>query len=160
MSKIITHYQELVNHFLNFCCAQGRKKIGVEFEKLGVFTHSGKAIPYAGERGAGAILSGLSQRFGWKSIREDNKITGLFRDTAEITLEPGGQIELSGSPLDSIHQIKRELENHLTEIKSVSDSLDIKWLGLGIQPVSSLEEIQWVPLWLLIWPSMGNSVSI
>jgi len=138
MGEVITHRQELVDHFLNFCCPQGRKKIGAEFEKLGVFVHSGKAIPYTGERGVAAVLSGLSQRFGWKSIKEGNNIIGLSRNTAEITLEPGEQIELSGSPLDNIHQIKRELENHLIEIKSISDSLGIRWLGLGIQPVSLL----------------------
>jgi len=145
MDGIIIHRQELVNRFFNFCCPRARKKIGVEFEKLGVFAHSGKAIPYTGERGVVAILSGLSQRFGWKPIREDEEIIALFRKNAEITLEPGGQVELSGSTLDNIHQIKKELENHLIEIKSISDPLGVKWLGLGIQPVSRLEDIQWVP---------------
>ena len=145
MKRIITHRQELVDYFLNSCRSEARPKIGAEFEKLGVFAHSGKAIPYRGRRGVAAILSDLSQGFGWKPVKEDDKLIALFRRGAWITLEPGGQIELSSSTLDDIHQIKTELEDHITEIKSVSDPFDIKWLGSGIQPVSCLEDIQWVP---------------
>jgi len=118
MDEIVTRRQQLVNYFLNSSHPQGSLKIGAEFEKLGVFAHSGKAIPYRGKRGVVAILSGLNQRFRWEPVKEDDNIIGLSRGTAQITLEPGGQIELSGSTLDNIHQIKRELENHMIEIKS------------------------------------------
>ncbi len=145
MNGIITHRQELIDYFLNSSCSQKKPKIGVEFEKLGVFAHSGKAISYSGKRGVATILSGLSQEFGWKLVKEKDEVIAISRGNTSITLEPGGQVELSGSILDDIHQVKRELENHLTEIKSVSDPFGIKWLGLGIQPVSHLEDIQWVP---------------
>jgi glutamate--cysteine ligase len=145
MQEIITQRRQLVDYFLNSSHPQGGLKIGAEFEKLGVFAHWGKAIPYGGKRGVAAILCGLSERFGWQPVKEDNNIIALFRETAQITLEPGGQVELSSSILDNIHQMKEELENHIMEIKSISDPFDVKWLGLGIQPVSDLKDIQWVP---------------
>jgi len=145
MEEIITHRRQLVDYFLNSSQPRKRLRIGVEFEKLGVFAQSGKAIPYRGEKGVLAVLSGLSQKFGWKQIKEDNNIIALSRKNARITLEPGGQVELSGSILENVHQVKKEMENHLMEIKSISDPMGIKWLGLGFQPVSRLEDIEWVP---------------
>lgn len=145
MDKIINHPKELVNYFLKASRSKENFKVGAEFEKLGVFARSGKAISYSGREGVATILFELSRRFGWRVIREDEAIVGLSRGSAQITLEPGGQIELSGSTLSDIHQIKYELENHIKEIKSVSEPMGIKWLGLGVQPVSSLEDIQWVP---------------
>ncbi|MBE0477601.1 glutamate--cysteine ligase [Candidatus Aerophobetes bacterium] len=145
MQKIITHRKQLVEYFLNSSTPEQMSKIGGEFEKLGVFKHSKEAISYTGKKGVAAVLSGLSQRYGWEPIREEGSIIGLFRGTKNITLEPGGQIELSGSPLDNVHQVKKEVEEHLREIKSISEPLGIKWLGLGMQPVSKLKDIQWVP---------------
>ena len=145
MDERVTGRQQLVNYFWESCCSEEELKVGAEFEKLGVVSSSGEAIPYQGKEGVAAVLSGLSQRLGWKPAREGDKIIALSRGNTWITLEPGGQIELSGDTLDDIHQVERELESHIREIKSVSDSLNIRWLGLGIQPVSYLEDIQWVP---------------
>jgi len=145
MKEEIGHRQELVDYFLDSCSSQGELKIGTEFENLGVFAHSGKAIPYRSKRGVASILSGLSQKFGWESMKEDNELIALSRENSWVTLEPGGQIELSTSIDDDIHQIKSELEIFITEIKSIAEPFDIRWLGLGIQPVSLLEDIGWVP---------------
>jgi len=146
MNSIITHPKELIDYFSQYTSPGPEKcKLGVEFEKLGVFMDSGRAISYQGERGIARTLSTLSRQFGWEPIKEGEHIVALSRDNARITLEPGGQMELSGSTLDNIHQVKDEFENHLEEIKSVSDPLNIKWLGLGVQPVSNLEDIEWVP---------------
>ncbi|GAG88686.1 unnamed protein product, partial [marine sediment metagenome] len=123
---------------------QGETKIGAEFEKLGVFYPSGKAIPYSGRRGVANVLSHLSQKFGWESIKENDKFIALSRKGSWTTLEPGAQIELSSSVLNNIHQIKKEWENFVGEIKSFSEPSNIKWLGLGVQPVSRLEDIEWV----------------
>jgi len=144
MNGIITERQELIDYFLSFCSSPGEMKIGAEFEKFGVFYPSGKAIPYSGRRGVANVLSHLSQNFGWKSVKEDDKLIALSRGNSWITLEPGGQIELSSSVLNNIHQIKKEWENFIGEIKSFSELFDIKWLGLGVQPVSRLEDIEWV----------------
>lgn len=144
MNGIITHRQELIDYFLSFCSSPGERKIGAEFEKLGVFCTSGKAIPYSGRRGVANVLSHLSQKFGWKPVKEDDRLISLSRKGSWVTLEPGSQIELSSSILSNIHQIKREWENFVGEIKSFSESSNIKWLGLGVQPVSRLEDIEWV----------------
>ena len=104
----------------------------------------GKAIPYRGKRGVATVLSHLNQKFEWEPVKEDGKLIALFRNNSSITLEPGSQMELSSSILDNIHQIKREWEGFMGEIKSFSEPFDIKWLGLGVQPVSRLEDIEWV----------------
>lgn len=145
MKEEIGHRQELVDYFLDSCSSQEELKIGAEFENLGVFAHSGKAIPYRGKRGVATILSGLSQEFGWKLIKEDDEPIALFRKDSWITLEPGGQIELSTSIHNDIHQLKSELETFIIEIKSIAGPFDIRWLGLGTQPVSSLEDMGWIP---------------
>lgn len=141
----INNRKQLIEYFLNSSCSQDNLKIGIEFEKLGVFSHSGKAIPYKGEKGVNTVLSRLSEKYHWKPIKENDGIIALYRKNSQITLEPGGQVELSGRICNNIHEIRAELENHLEEIKNISESLGIKWLGLGVQPVSKLGEIQWVP---------------
>lgn len=145
LNNIITHPDQLKDYFLRISRNQNKYKVGIEFEKLGVLADSGKAISYTGERGIASLLSVLSEQFGWKKIKEGKNIIALSRSNAQITLEPGGQMELSGSTLDNLHQTKEEFENHLQELKSVSGPFDIKWLGLGVQPMSDIEDIEWVP---------------
>jgi len=145
MEKIITSKKQLIEYLARNCRPEKSFKIGIEFEKLGVFYPSGKAIPYSGEKGVKEILKRLSKNFNWKPLIEEGNLVGLFRKNTRITLEPGGQLELSGDTLDNVHQIKEEVENHLKEIKYVSENLKIRWLGLGMQPVSEQNEIEWVP---------------
>ena len=87
----------------------------------------------------------LAERFGWSPKEEAGRVVALERDGASITLEPGGQLELSGEQCATVHCARRELTTHVREIVSVGDELGIAFLGLGIQPVSRLEEIEWVP---------------
>ena len=122
-----------------------RWRVGTEYEKVGIDRSTGKAIPYSGPRGVESILKRLIDRFGWEPEEQDRHIIALSRDNAQITLEPGGQIELSGEPCDSIHCTYAEFTQHIRELLEVSDPLDVVFLGLGMQPVSRLEEIEWVP---------------
>jgi glutamate--cysteine ligase len=122
-----------------------RWRVGTEYEKVGIDRSSGKAIPYSGPRGVESILKRLIDRFGWEPEEQDGHIIALSRDNAQITLEPGGQIELSGEPCDSIHCTYAEFTQHIRELLEVSDPLDVVFLGLGMQPVSRLDEIEWVP---------------
>lgn len=145
MQDVIINRNQLMDYFLNSCTREKDAKIGIEFEKLGVFQDSGEAIPYTNKIGIARVLCELSQKYGWEIVREENNIIGLSKGSKSITLEPGGQVELSGSPLDSIHQVKAEAEAYSKELNHVSEFLGIKWIGLGVQPVSKLEEIQWVP---------------
>jgi glutamate--cysteine ligase len=122
-----------------------RWRVGTEYEKVGIDRSSGKAIPYSGPRGVESILKRLIDRFGWEPEEQDGHIIALSRDNAQITLEPGGQIELSGEPCDSIHCTYAEFTQHIRELLEVSDPLDVVFLGLGMQPISRLDEIEWVP---------------
>jgi glutamate--cysteine ligase len=122
-----------------------RWRVGTEYEKVGIDRSSGKAIPYSGPRGVESILKRLIDRFGWQPEEQDGHIIALSRDNAQITLEPGGQIELSGEPCDSIHCTYAEFTQHIRELLEVSEPLDVVFLGLGMQPVSRLDEIEWVP---------------
>ena len=120
-------------------------RVGTEYEKVGIDRTTGKAIPYSGPRGVHRILRELIERFGWEPEEQDGNIIALSRDKAQITLEPGGQIELSGEPCDSIHCSYGEFTQHIRELLEVSEPLDVVFLGLGMQPVSRLDEIEWVP---------------
>ena len=90
-------------------------------------------MPYDGERGIRALLEGL-QRFGWTPVLEAGKPIALARDNQSITLEPGGQLELSGAPLATVHQTCEEVNSHLSQVREVSDELGLGFLGIGIQP--------------------------
>ncbi|HXV18751.1 MAG TPA: glutamate-cysteine ligase family protein, partial [Candidatus Omnitrophota bacterium] len=121
-------------------------KIGVEWEKLGVYRDSCLAIPYKGERGVERIFKALIRDFGWRSASSANTpIIALRRKGASITLEPGGQIELSGQKQASLCANFKELFLHLDEIRSISRELGVAWLGIGAQPVSKSNSIPWVP---------------
>jgi glutamate--cysteine ligase len=120
-------------------------RVGTEYEKVGIDRRTGKAIPYSGPRGVEVILRGLVEEYGWEPEEEDGHPIALVRERAQITLEPGGQIELSGEPCKDIHCSHSEFTRHIRELLEVAEELDVVFLGLGIQPVSKLEEIEWVP---------------
>lgn len=120
-------------------------RVGTEYEKVGIDRGTGKAIPYFGPRGVDRILRELIDRFGWEPQEQDGYIIALKRNKHEVHLEPGGQIELSGEPCENIHCTYAEFNQHIRELLEVAEPLGIVFLGLGIQPVSRLEEIEWVP---------------
>jgi glutamate--cysteine ligase len=90
-------------------------------------------------------LERIADRAGWEPIFEDGNIIALQRDGASITLEPGGQLELSGAPLRTIFETSEEFHAHLELVRGVSESLDIVWLGLGIHPIHSVDELPRMP---------------
>lgn len=137
--------ESLRHYFLKGCKAPNNLKIGVEWEKIGVHKDTGRAIPYSGPRGVRAIFKGLVRRYGWRPVLSDGKPIALKKGAASITLEPGGQIELSGRKALTLHENASELYSHLEQIKRVSDPLGIGWLGTGLQPVSRATNIEWVP---------------
>ncbi|HWO41640.1 MAG TPA: glutamate-cysteine ligase family protein [Candidatus Eisenbacteria bacterium] len=120
-------------------------RIGTEYEKVGIDRSTGKAIPYSGRRGVEAILRELIERYGWEPEEQDGHIIALKRGTIEIHLEPGGQIELSGEPCETIHCTSAEFTQHIRELIEVTEPLEVVFLGLGMQPVSTPAEIEWVP---------------
>jgi glutamate--cysteine ligase len=119
-------------------------RIGTEHEKF-VFRWADNApLPYDAPDGIRAILQGF-ERFGWEGVYEGPTIIGLKKDGASISLEPGGQLELSGAPLETLHQTCDEVHTHLAEAKAVNEELGTGLLGLGFIPQGRREDIPWMP---------------
>ncbi len=124
-------------------------RIGTEHEKFGFDRQTLRRPAYEGERGIRAMLEGLT-RFGWSPVEEAGYVIALERRnlegfTASISLEPGGQFELSGAPLKDIHDICNETGQHLLEVKQVADQLDLGFLGVGFDPQWRREDIPVMP---------------
>jgi glutamate--cysteine ligase len=129
--------------------AQGSKpregwRIGTEHEKFGFNQRDLRPLPYFGPAGVKALLEGL-QRFGWKPVLEEGNPIALTLGNCNITLEPGGQFELSGAPLETIHETCRETCTHLNQVKEVCNELGIGMLGMGFQPKWKREDVTWMP---------------
>ncbi len=121
-------------------------KIGTEHEKFPFRIKDRSPIPYEGPDGICAMLEGMT-RFGWQPVREGDKIIGLTcpDSMANVSLEPGGQFELSGAPLDYLHQTCSEVHDHLAQVKEVGGELGIGFLGTGVTPDWTREMIPVMP---------------
>lgn len=124
-----------------------RYRIGAEGEKFGVFVADGSPLPYEGSRSVLTVLQALVERHGWKPEPEypGGPLIALERAGASITLEPGGQLELSGAAFDNVHQICLEMTGHLAELRDISGELGITFLGVGFHPLARQEDLSWVP---------------
>ena len=124
-------------------------RIGTEHEKFGFYRQGHAPVPYDGERGIRALLEGMKQRFCWDGVMERGNIIALQRPDCPkggvISLEPGGQLELSGSPLATLHETDEELRHHLTEVTEVGGELGIGFLGIGFSPKWTLAETPVMP---------------
>ena len=101
----IEHGQQLVEYLESGCKPKSEWRLGTEHEKFGFTTNDLRPLPYEGKSSIRAMLEGLANQFGWKPVKEQGKIIALLDDNgASVTLEPGGQLELSGALLDNIHQ--------------------------------------------------------
>jgi glutamate--cysteine ligase len=119
--------------------------VGTEHEKVGVYADTGDRVPYEGPYGIGALLEKIASAVGWERIEERGRVIALSHDGASITLEPGGQIELSGAPLAESRQTCAEFNAHVDLVKELSDDFGIAWLGLGIDPFHEVDEIPTMP---------------
>jgi glutamate--cysteine ligase len=119
-------------------------RIGTEHEKFAFALADLRPVPYEGPAGIRALLEGL-RRFGWTPILEGETIIGLNQGPENISLEPGGQFELSGAPLSSVHETCAEVNTHLEQVKAVGAELGIGFLGLGFQPKWSRADAPWMP---------------
>ena len=138
---------ELVAWFAEGSKPKSQFRIGTEHEKF-VFTVEGhNPVPYDGRRSIHALLEGMQHLLGWEPIIEDGNIIGMFDVTGggAISLEPGGQFELSGAPLETVHQTCSELMAHLAQVKEVARPLGIGFLGLGMTPNWSRAQIPMMP---------------
>ncbi len=135
----------LIEYFASGAKPRSGWRVGTEYEKIAVVRKTGRAAGYYGPRGIEAVLRRLADRFGWTPRFEGEHVIALEGRKATITLEPGGQLELSGEACESIHCAEEELTRHVNEIVAVADELGLAFLGLGMQPLSPLEDIEWVP---------------
>ena len=135
---------ELVDYLASGGKPESAWRIGTEHEKFGFRLDDLRPPTWDGDRGIEALLRGLT-RFGWQPVEEHGKLIALLRDGASVTLEPAGQLELSGAMLEDIHQTCRETTSHLREVKSVSDELGLGFLGMGFQPKWSRADMPWMP---------------
>jgi glutamate--cysteine ligase len=108
-------------------------RIGTEHEKFAFYHDTLEPVPYEGERGIGALLDGLADKYAWKRVKEGANTIALLEDNkSSITLEPGGQFELSGAPLEHLHQTCAETGEHLSQLRDVAGKMGISFLGLGM----------------------------
>ena len=120
-------------------------RIGTEHEKFGFTWKDLKPLPYEGEASIHAMLAGLRDKFGWTPIEENGFLIGLKKGGASVSLEPGGQFELSGAPLEHIHETCNEVGQHLEEVRQIADPLGIGFIGLGASPIWSMDETPIMP---------------
>ncbi|TVP93752.1 MAG: glutamate--cysteine ligase [Roseinatronobacter sp.] len=141
----IEDISQLAEYLAEGCKPKQDWRIGTEHEKFGYCHDTLNPLPYDGPRSIKAMLEGLRDRFGWAPVLEGDKIIGLEKDGANVSLEPGGQLELSGAPLETIHQTCDEVNHHLREVRSVADEIGVGFIGLGAAPIWSHEQMPVMP---------------
>jgi glutamate--cysteine ligase len=142
--ETLTDKAQLVAYLEAGCKPPEDWRIGTEHEKFCYSLDDFRPLPYEGERGIGALLKGL-ERFGWQAVLENGQVIALTKNGASVSLEPGGQFELSGAPLENIHQTCSEVHTHLDQIRQVAGPMNVAAMGLGFQPKWARADIPWMP---------------
>ena len=141
----VTDLRQLAEYLERGCRPREAWSIGTEHEKFVHHLEDFTPVPYEGERGIGAFLEGLT-RFGWQPVHEDGRVIALKREGgASVSIEPGGQLELSGAQLGDLHQTCREVRDHINQVDPVARELDVGLAGFGFHPLWSREQIPWMP---------------
>lgn len=141
----IERHEQLAEYLAAGCKPRQDWRIGTEHEKFGYCRDTLKPLPYAGERSIQAILTGLRDGFGWSPVLEGDNIIGLEKDGANVSLEPGGQLELSGAPLLSIHETCDEVNAHLKDVRAVARQIGVRFIGLGAAPIWTHDQMSMMP---------------
>lgn len=143
----LTSRDDLVAWIEAGCRPASEFKIGTEHEKFPFRRADLSPVAYEGPDGIRALLEGMQALLGWEPILDAGKIIGLYDVTGggAISLEPGGQFELSGAPLDNVHQTCSELHAHLAQVREIAEPLGIGFLGLGMSPKWTLAETPVMP---------------
>ncbi|WP_062013331.1 glutamate--cysteine ligase [Aureimonas sp. AU4] len=138
---------ELVEHIRSGERPPSEFRIGTEHEKFPFRPADLSPVPYEGEAGIRALLEGMQAETGWEPILDEGRIIGLAGGAGEgaISLEPGGQFELSGAPLETIHETCAESNRHLAQARRVAEPLGMHFLGLGSSPLWRLDETPRMP---------------
>ena len=143
---LIEHDGQLAEYLASGCRPREQWTIGTEHEKFGYSLKDHLPLPYEGPCSIRAMLEGLRDRYGWLPVEEAGKIIGLsYKDGANVSLEPGGQLELSGAQLNTIHETCDEVNEHLREVRSVADEIGAGFIGLGAAPEWTHEQMPVMP---------------
>lgn len=141
----IEHRDQLAAYIASGEKSKDAWRIGVEHEKFGYDDARKMPLPYEGPVSITAMLEGLRDRFNWTPVLEAGKLIGLERDGANVSLEPGGQLELSGAPLETIHQTCDEVNGHLAEVEAVAADIGAGFIGLGAAPIWGQDDMPMMP---------------
>ncbi len=141
----IEHQDQLAQYLADGCKPREDWRIGTEHEKFGYCKDTLKPLPFEGRRSIVAMLEGLRDRHGWAEVREGGHLIGLEKDGANVSLEPGGQLELSGAPVETIHETCDEVNTHLREVKDIADEVGVGFIGLGAAPIWMHEDMPLMP---------------
>ncbi|KAG0588091.1 hypothetical protein KC19_2G215400 [Ceratodon purpureus] len=134
--------EDLVGYLASGCKPKERWRIGSEHEKFGFKVDTLEPMAYDQIK---LLLEGMSKRFEWERVMEGDNIIGLTYDGQSVSLEPGGQFELSGAPLRTIHETCAEVNSHLYQVKTVAEELGLGFAGIGFQPKWSVAETPIMP---------------
>lgn len=152
-SPLIENKQDLISLISKGCKPKSEWRIGTEHEKFGYCLQALTPAPYEGKCGIEDLMVSLKENFDWQEMREEGKLIGLLAPkydgaseiSGSITLEPGGQFELSGAPLATIHQTCKEVHDHLRQVRAVADEHGRGFLGMGFAPTWKLEDVPIMP---------------
>jgi glutamate--cysteine ligase len=158
MGQTVESKDELVAYFEAGARPREQWRVGTEYEKVAVSAEDGRAVPFSGPGGIEQMLRLLAERFQWEVQEEHGRVLSLKRGEVRITIEPGAQIELSGAQCETVHEAAREFTSHIHELLEVSRQFGVKLLGLGMQPVSRLDEIELLPKsrYRIMYPYMAR----
>ena len=141
----IENHAQLAQYLADGCKPKEDWRIGTEHEKFGYNKETLLPLPYEGPCSIRAMLEGLRDGHGWAPVEEGGKLIGLVKDGANVSLEPGGQLELSGAPVETIHETCDEVNVHLREVRDVADRIGAGFIGLGAAPVWTHEQMDLMP---------------
>lgn len=157
-ATLIESRDQLISYFESGAKPRQQWRIGTEYEKVAVSVKDGRALPFSGPRGVEELLRRLSERYGYEPDEEHGRIIALEGERAPITIEPGGQIELSGEQCETIHCANAEFTRHIEQLIEIGHELDATILGLGMQPISRIDEIELLPKerYRIMYPYMAR----
>jgi glutamate--cysteine ligase len=143
----LTSVSELADYMAGGCKPDTDFRIGTEHEKFAFFRADNSPVPYFGDASISALLKGMQQKLGWEPIMDGDAIIGLGETggMGAISIEPGGQFELSGAPLETLHQTCRESNQHLAVLREIAEPMGIRFLGIGGSPKWTLSETPVMP---------------
>ncbi|MCX4162736.1 MULTISPECIES: glutamate--cysteine ligase [Paraburkholderia] len=143
----ISSLDSLIAHHRDGCKPEGAFRIGTEHEKFAFFRDGHRPVPYDGDASISALLNGMKARLGWEPILDEGRIIGLTgpQGMGAISLEPGGQFELSGAPVSNLHETCKEAGHHLSILRGIAEPLGIRFLGAGSSPKWHLDDTPAMP---------------